>query len=567
MRTMIFVLVCTASCLAQVPSAGQQLWLKADTGVTTAGGLVTSWIDQSPSAHVFTPPAGAEPTFATGVVNGLPAVGFDGTMQLDGGIGQTLGDATVFTLARYTVSSDNDYLYAIGTPGTSGSQMCLARSAGTTPYHYDGAVQNTSNSPYSQIAANEWKVFVQSFHGSGPSSHDWFMNADNIMSTSANNPYNVDATNISIGNWSSGNYRFEGELIEMIVYDRVLSEAEQLAVQDYLRQRAGLPVFIDDSYWDLSTWSVIQYEMNAQPDAQWVLYDGNRSVDQLVNCDPSIFLGDFDAQNTVMRGRMGSGSAPDYMGFVFGYQDRGHYYLFDWKKTTASYQNFGVGDAGMTLRVIDVVGGGDPTGADLWGSAPTPNATTLFDDPTPWVNGVDYDFEVTFTPGNFRIIISETVGGAVLADWTSTNNRYVDGRFGYYVNSLQYVRFGQVTVEGAPVAAGCGPKLSAWLPLSNHLWRVKVSNASPGIPGKIYYSPPGATPTPWPWGPCSIYLDLTNYAVLLHFVTDATGKFSFDLVIPPSSTFHGSDWILQAAVNPPGLANWEITNPVSVMVQ
>ena len=113
-------------------------------------------------------------------------------------------------------------------------------------------------------------------------------------------------------------------------------------------------------YIDLSTWSVIQYEMLAQPDAVWTVDPSLECVTQSVNGDPSIFLSDFDITDTRITGTM-EAAGPDYMGFVFGYQDRGHYYLFDWKKTTESYLSFGTAELGASLRIIDVQGGGDPT--------------------------------------------------------------------------------------------------------------------------------------------------------------------------------------------------------------
>jgi len=66
------------------------LWLKSDAGVTLSGTNVTAWADQSgnnknalpeaynPSINV----ANSNPTFASNVVNGKPALYFDGTQYL-----------------------------------------------------------------------------------------------------------------------------------------------------------------------------------------------------------------------------------------------------------------------------------------------------------------------------------------------------------------------------------------------------------------------------------------------------------------------------------------------------
>ncbi|MEO0661127.1 MAG: hypothetical protein AAFZ87_06295, partial [Planctomycetota bacterium] len=59
--------------------------------------------------------------------------------------------------------------------------------------------------------------------------------------------------------------------------------------------QGGLPV-------DLSTWQVIQYQFNSQPDASWDLQTGNTAVLQSVNSDASIFLSDFDSVGQEING-------------------------------------------------------------------------------------------------------------------------------------------------------------------------------------------------------------------------------------------------------------------------
>ena len=225
----------------------------------------------------------------------------------------------------------------------------------------------------------------------------------------------------------------------------MLNLTERKQVEEYLRQRAALAAFFAAGSLDLTGWEVIQYEVNAQPDAQWVLKLNNRAVDQLINSDPSIYLSPFAVANQTIRARMGSGSAPDTMGFVFGYQDRGHYYLFDWKKVAASYQSFGVQPRGMRLRVMHVPNGQDPTGADFWSAQNVTNSTTLRTNDLAWVDGADYDLTLRLKPGLIELEVNQ--GSTSLASWAVTNSAYSSGRFGYFVNSLQYVRFGQILLD------------------------------------------------------------------------------------------------------------------------
>jgi hypothetical protein len=431
------------------PVANPLVWLKADAGVALSDTNVVSWTNQIATGIVFTAPTPpTRPVLATNVVNGLPAVRFNGAQRLTANLGRVLTNATIFTLCQFNITnSDNDYVYTLGTPTVSGSQMTLSRLDGDDAYHYDGSIEN---SPDTAIPPFAFQVFTQVYGEGGGTNHQTYMNLFEMIDSHANNPYSVNASNTTLGNWSSSSYYLVGDITEWLVYDRVLDFDERRQVAEYLRQRAALSQFFASGSLDLSNWDVVQYEVNAQPDAQWVLRLANRAIDQLINSDPSIYLSPFAIGDQTIRARMGSGSAPDTMGFVFGYQDRGHYYLFDWKKTTDSYQNFGTQYAGMRLRKFHVPGGADPTGADFWSGLNVTNTTKLETNNIPWVNGVDYDLMINLQAGQIKLEVYQ--GTNTLASWTVNDSTYPSGRFGYYVNSLQFVRFGQIVLASiAPV--------------------------------------------------------------------------------------------------------------------
>jgi hypothetical protein len=434
-----------------VPTGNLLVWLKADAGVELSGTNVVSWTNQVSNGIILTQGvSAARPEFATNVVNGLPAIRFNGAQRLLGNLGRVLTNATIFTLAQYRVaSSDNDYLYSLGNSGTAGSQMTLSRRSGDDAYHFDG---NAANSPDTSIPAFAFQVFTQVYGDEGATNHQLYQNQFELIDSDSSNPYSVNATNTVLGNYSSGSFYFVGDVVDWLVYDRVLSQNERKQVEEYLRQRASLTAFFAAGSLDLTGWQTIQYEVNAQPDAEWVLKLNNRAVDQLVNSDPSIYLSPFAVANQTIHARMGSGSAPDTMGFVFGYQDRGHYYMFDWKKVAASYQSFGLQPRGMRLRAMHVPSG-DPAGADFWSAGNVTNSTTLRTNDLAWVDGADYDLELKLKPGLIELKVNQN--GTNLVSWSVTNSTYSSGRIGYYVNSLQYVRFGQITLADiAPTITG-----------------------------------------------------------------------------------------------------------------
>jgi hypothetical protein len=73
-----------------IPTAGLQLWLRADAGVDTLNGTVSIWHDQSGSGNdAIQASASRQPVLVAGVLNGKPAVRFDGVNDKLGFTGTT----------------------------------------------------------------------------------------------------------------------------------------------------------------------------------------------------------------------------------------------------------------------------------------------------------------------------------------------------------------------------------------------------------------------------------------------------------------------------------------------
>lgn len=226
---------------AAIAATGRPLiWLKADAGVELRGTNVLTWTDQAGGLRFVNPEGGRDGLPA--LVNsdlGMPAIQFRGDEWISGGIARQLTNATIFTLGRFNVasSSGSDYLYSLGAAGTSGSMMTLARRNGDNAYHYDG---RTVNAPDTSLPAGVWQVFTQVYGEGDPASQQLFQNGTRILNTRAANPYRVDAARMFVGNYFEGNNFFIGDIIEWVVFDRVLPPAERAEVQLYLQKRGGL---------------------------------------------------------------------------------------------------------------------------------------------------------------------------------------------------------------------------------------------------------------------------------------------------------------------------------------
>lgn len=209
---------------------------------------------------------------------------------------------------------------------------------------------------------------------------------------------------------------------------------------------------------DLSPWSKIQYELKSQPDANWTLSNGGFNAKQSVNADASILLSDFDTTDLSIEGTwtMLSSSDDDFVGFVFGYRDRGHYYLFDWKGATQDYPNSGdTALVGMSLKVVNVPQ--DPVYADLWNSVGTLNVKPLEQQGAPlhnsvaWQKNVEYHFFLEFHAGSFRIDVRDPLG-ASLQSWSVNDATYASGAFGFYNFSQAPVNYASFKKRAVPPA-------------------------------------------------------------------------------------------------------------------
>jgi hypothetical protein len=209
---------------------------------------------------------------------------------------------------------------------------------------------------------------------------------------------------------------------------------------------------------DTRGWEVIQYEVNFQGDASWIFDADGGIATQSINADPSMLVSNINFEAAEITGRflVQTSGDDDYIGFVFGYQDRSHYYLFDWKQGTQAHCQ-PTAYAGMNVKVVDSPD--DPSCEELWPSespfgpepdAGAPTIRTLWsaaDNGTPgWADNHAYDFRLVYEPGRFTIEIYEPevepdAGATLIAGVELEDDTYHGGRFGFYNYSQNAVRY------------------------------------------------------------------------------------------------------------------------------
>jgi len=227
-----------------IPSSGLQLWLKADSGVSTSGSSVTAWLDQSPNAYNFVPDSvTADISLVSSVVNlnNKPAIRFR-TVNNNGNIG--LYNNTVFTgksaILVYILESVAGFEYSV-IYENSGINLYTSYDNGNRRFggyfnqFYNATTLSTLNVPYIRSCLTDNGVAL-----------NFFLNGNADGTPTGNGFYPRTQTVIGNGgarlavNPSGLNQPFQGYLAEIVVYDRVLTTPERQQVENYLNSKYNI---------------------------------------------------------------------------------------------------------------------------------------------------------------------------------------------------------------------------------------------------------------------------------------------------------------------------------------
>jgi hypothetical protein len=213
--------------------ASLQLWLRADVGVTTSGGQVTEWRDQSGNGrHASQSVVARQPVLVNGALNDLPVLRFTGAQSLvfPGGLRPN----------RFTV-------FVVGRNGNSGTQIGLILG----PY---GLVNNSQlrwqNGDQLHVVGNSGVSFLTTTIGDTRVYHSLAIRYDGTTmdvyrdGTQRNSapfiiteyPWEVN----QIGAYYEGPY-LRGDVAEIFIFDSALQNSEVAAMHDYLRSKYQLP--------------------------------------------------------------------------------------------------------------------------------------------------------------------------------------------------------------------------------------------------------------------------------------------------------------------------------------
>lgn len=222
---------------------GLTAWLKADGGVTTnASGQVSLWADQSGNSTDGAQSADAnKPVLVGNVLNGKPVVRFDGSTSFLG-IGYThlYSGLTYLVVLRTTANAStsgyegNAANNIIG-DNTGAIYVGFGVNGGKGQYNHYGAGWQHVNGLTAVNDGNAQLVTV--IHSQADSSVNLYVggNLDRTGSIYYNSPY-ASFNRIGGGyvNGSATADLFNGDLAEILIYNRALSNAERQSAEQYL---------------------------------------------------------------------------------------------------------------------------------------------------------------------------------------------------------------------------------------------------------------------------------------------------------------------------------------------
>lgn len=236
-----------------IATSGLQAWLRGDGDVQTSGAAVTQWSDHSGNTNHATP--GLSPDLIAGGLNGLDSVRFDSPVEHVNvnSVGDELQDSDyeIFVVAR---SSSAVVQFLTAGPGGGGDgELELHLNGGTgarfIPSQTNATTDGTHPDTFADLGVagmftdGRTHLFNQRVEG-----NEGFLrvvgmeNGDTVLT--ARSSFLDAAFGLSLGVRGNAGNSFVGDMGEVLIYDRALTETERRKVERYLARKWDAPLNI-----------------------------------------------------------------------------------------------------------------------------------------------------------------------------------------------------------------------------------------------------------------------------------------------------------------------------------
>ena len=225
--------VATPASVPDLPLSNLRLWLRADAGITSGVGRIQTWYDQSGQNHPGTQlTTGNQPALVTSVINGRPVVRFTSSASQYFNLGNFMSGATageVFVVLKPAaeVAPGNQKVWRLG-----GSYL------GSYYAYLDGHIGDDFGSTALKDVGDPATPLAQfNLYNATSQAGLWQarLNGSLLYSTTSNAV--TFSSSLLLG---MGDVPWNGDMAEVIIYDRVLTAAERESVGNYLANKYAL---------------------------------------------------------------------------------------------------------------------------------------------------------------------------------------------------------------------------------------------------------------------------------------------------------------------------------------
>jgi len=219
--------------IAPPGGGGQQLWLRADAGVSALFGRMSSWQDQSSWGRNATmPTAGRQPFFTPNAIHGLPVARFQGAQSMNLSPALSPTNFTFFVVGKNNDPSESFNL--ILGPGGSAPNNQLRWENGT---HVSILGSGNNLQEITTTIGNTRVYHTLEISSDGVTALVYRDNdRDDSEDVATSGPFVLN----SVGSFFSS-FFLKGDLAEVLVYDQRLPEIDRFQIRSYLSNKYGLP--------------------------------------------------------------------------------------------------------------------------------------------------------------------------------------------------------------------------------------------------------------------------------------------------------------------------------------
>jgi len=224
------------------PATGLQTWYKADQGVTSSGGLVSSWGDTSGHNNNATQSTSAnQPSLVANSLNGLPVIHFNGSSTQ---LALTRPISSDFTIV---VEFRSSQLFGSGTQWYNGAGLVDGEVSGVANdfglslnqgrvLGGTGSPDTTASSASASYAdSNAHTAVFKRVAATGALS--LYVDGQLVGTATGGKQQLTSPPRLVLGSLQTNLNYFSGDIAEVLIYSQALSDTDRQTVENYLRNK------------------------------------------------------------------------------------------------------------------------------------------------------------------------------------------------------------------------------------------------------------------------------------------------------------------------------------------